>query len=85
VTAIPLTNDRAIGPTLRTLRHNAGLSLRQLGIRARLSPSGIQKREQRPGASIGVLIDHIRPLGYTLALVPATSPKRRDTGTGWPA
>ncbi len=82
---ITLTSEREIGPTLRALRHGAGLSIRQLSIRARLSSSGVLKREQRPGGSVGALIEHVRPLGYTVALMPQRHPGTRDTGTGWPA
>jgi transcriptional regulator with XRE-family HTH domain len=85
VTTIPLLSDRQIGPTLRTLRHNAGLSLRQLGLRTRLSPSAIQKRERSAAGYVGILIEHVRPLGYTVALIPQRHPGARDTGTGWPA
>ena len=82
---IPLINDRQIGPLLRTLRHNAGLSIRQLSIRTRISPSAIQKREQRTAGYVGILIEHVRPLGYAVALVPQPRSNARDTGTGWPA
>jgi transcriptional regulator with XRE-family HTH domain len=82
---IPLTTDRQIGPTLRELRHNAGLSLRQLSQLASLSASGIQKRERSTAGYVGILIEHVRPLGYAVALIPQRHPGARPTGTGWPA
>lgn len=82
---IPLTTDREIGPTLRQLRQNAGLSVRQLAARVSLSPSGIAKREQSHANYVGILIEHAAGLDFRLALIPQRHPGARDTGTGWPA
>lgn len=82
---IPLTSDREIGPILRRLRLDAGLTVRQLGTRANLSPSGIAKREQSQAGYVGILIETAHALGYRVALVPTPRPGVRPTGTGWPA
>ena len=81
---ITITTDAEIGPTLRTLRHNAGLTTRQLAAQTHLSPSGINKREHGHASRLGALLHHIHALGHVIALLPAEHPTRRNTGTGWP-
>lgn len=82
---ITLTRSQHLGSVLRRLRHDAGLSLRQLGVRAHISKSGAGKREQQSGMSAAGLIDHAHVLGFDLALIPSRHPGARPTGTGWPA
>lgn len=67
---ITLNHQRHIGAILRDLRHDAGLTLRELGDRAHVSKSGISKRETNSGITAGALIDHAHALGYDLALIP---------------
>lgn len=84
---ITLTSDEEIGRTLRQLRRDSGLTMRQLGARAHLSPSGIAKREQSRAGRLGALLDHVQALGCVIALLPDQPAQRgrRETGTGWPA
>jgi DNA-binding XRE family transcriptional regulator len=79
--AIRLTSHRDIGKLLRHLREQAGLTQRQLGRLAHVTSSGLAKRERTDGITAYGLINHVRPLGYDVVLVPV---RRRDTGTGWP-
>lgn len=81
---ITLTSDDQIGPALRKLRHESGLTMRQLGAEAHMSASGIAKREQSRAGRLGALIGHARALGCAVALVPGERTGRRNTGTGWP-
>jgi transcriptional regulator with XRE-family HTH domain len=80
-----LTSDRQIGPTLRRLRLDAGLSIRQLARRAYISPNGVHKREASHAGYLEMFAQHVGALGYTVALVPTPRPGVRPTGTGWPA
>jgi len=82
---IPITRHQNLGALLRRLRHQAGLSLDQLAAITHVSKSGLTKREQRGGITVGALVDHARHLGYDVALVPQRRPGVRETGTGWPA
>lgn len=82
---IRLTGDEHVGPLLRRLRLDAGLTMRQLGARAHMSTSGIAKRETARAGYVGILIGHAQALGYGVALVPQRHPGARPTGTGWPA
>jgi transcriptional regulator with XRE-family HTH domain len=82
---ITLTSDHQIGPVLRKLRLDAGLTMRQLGARAHMSTSGIAKREHARAGYVGILIGHAGALGFDVALVPLRHPGARNTGTGWPA
>lgn len=82
---IPLTAGRHIGPLLRQLRQDAGLTLRQLSTRTHLSISGISKREQAHAGYVDIFVEHTRALGYGVALIPERHPGARETGTGWPA
>jgi transcriptional regulator with XRE-family HTH domain len=82
---IPLTSQREIGPTLHQLRLDAGLSIRQVARRAHVSANGVYKRETSRASYLGMLVEHVGVLGYTVALVPARHPGARPTGTGWPA
>jgi transcriptional regulator with XRE-family HTH domain len=82
---ITLTRTGDVGAVLRALRHRAGLSIRQLAVHAHVSKSGIAKRENHPGMTLGTLIDHAQALDHTVALVPTPRPGTRPTGTGWPA
>lgn len=81
---ITLTRGRPLGPILRNLRLDAGLTLDQLADGTHLTRSGISKRENRPSCTVGALVDHSRALGFDVALVPARHPHARPTGTGWP-
>lgn len=81
---ITLDHQRHIGTILRGLRHDAGLTLRDVGHRAHVSKSGVSKRETNNGITAGALIDHAQVLGYAVALVPQRHPGARPTGTGWP-
>ena len=81
---IPLTSQRQIGPTLRRLRLDAGLSLREVARRAHVSANGVQKREVSRAGYLGMLVEHVAVLGFDVALVPARHPGARPTGTGWP-
>lgn len=83
---ITLTSDRPTGRVLRDLRHRRGLSLRQVALRAHLTPSAVLKRENTRSGYVGILIQHARALGYEVALVPRGAGRyaSRETGTGWP-
>lgn len=80
---IILSRYQDIGATLRSLRHTAGLTIRDLSARAHVSASAVSKRENHHGITAGALVEHAGALGYRLALIPAR-PGRRLTGTGWP-
>jgi len=82
---ITLTSEREIGPTLHKLRLDAGLTLRQVARAAHISANGVHKREVSRAGYLGMLVEHVGVLGYTVALVPARHPGARPTGTGWPA
>jgi len=69
---IPLTRYQDLGALLRTLRHDAGLSLNRLAAVAYVSKSALSKREHRSGLTVGALVEHAQALGYTVALVPLT-------------
>jgi transcriptional regulator with XRE-family HTH domain len=79
--AIRLTDHRDIGRLLRHLREQAGLTTRQLSRLTHVTSSGLSKREHTNGITAYGLINHMRPLGYEVVLIPV---RRRDTGTGWP-
>ncbi len=97
---IRLTSHRDIGQLLKRLRENAGLTQRQLGKLAHVTSSGLAKRERTNGITTYGLINHVRPLGYEVVLIPIplepgeieqgrrtpgdTSVWFRSTGTGWP-
>lgn len=81
---IVIASEREIGPTLRRLRLDAGLSLRQVARLAHVSANGVQKREASRASYLGMLVEHVGALGYAVALVPARHPGARPTGTGWP-
>ena len=78
---IRLTSHRNIGRLLRHLREQAGLTTRQLGRLAHVTSSGLSKREHTNGITAYGLINHVRPLGYEVVLMPV---RRHETGTGWP-
>jgi transcriptional regulator with XRE-family HTH domain len=72
---IDLTNDRELGPLIRRLRHDAGLSLVQLAKRVHLSKGGQSKREIDSRAmTAGALIETAHALGYRVVLQPAVTP-----------
>lgn len=73
---IIIQRDTHVGPVLRTLRTDAGLSTRDLAAVAHISKSGVAKRETQPGGTVGALIDHAAALGYAVALVPAAQASR---------
>lgn len=86
LTAVPdpapivvLAKDAVVGPILRSLREDAGLSTRQVAALAHVSKSGVAKRETSIGGTIGALIDHAAALGYVVALVPAGQAVRRTS------
>lgn len=86
LTAVPdpspivvLARDSVVGPILRSLREDAGLSTRQVAALAHVSKSGVAKRETSNGGTIGALIDHAAALGYIVALVPAGEATRRTS------
>lgn len=81
---IRILDPRQAGNALRTLRHQQGLTTRDLAERIHLSPGGINKRENRPGAALAAYLDHIQGLGHDLAIVPMPRWGVRPTGTGWP-
>jgi transcriptional regulator with XRE-family HTH domain len=75
VITLSSTNERDLGLLLRSLRHEAGLSLVELGERTRTTKGGISKREIHCRAlTVGALIETADALGYDLALIP-----REDT------
>ena len=82
---ITLTAERQIGPTLRKLRYEAGLTVRQVARIAHLSINGIHHREQSHAGYIGMFVEHVSALGHTVVIVPQRHPGARPTGTGWPA
>lgn len=81
---IHLTAERQIGPLLRRLRLDAGLSVRDVAARAHLSKSGIAKREQSRGGYLGLLVETVNALDYDVVLQKRRRPGARPTGTGWP-
>ena len=74
---IIIDSQERIGPVLRGLRAKAGLTIRQLAELAHVSKSGITKRENRPGGTVELLIEHAAALGYAVALVPKDATVRR--------
>jgi transcriptional regulator with XRE-family HTH domain len=83
---ITISSDRHLGPLVRRLRLDAGLSQTALGKRVHMSKGGISKRELEARAmTVGALIESGRAFGFDLALVPARHRGVRPTGTGWPA
>jgi transcriptional regulator with XRE-family HTH domain len=81
---IPLTTEREIGPLLRRLRLDAGLTMRQLAARTHVSRSGISKREQRHAGYLGIIVGTVNALDYDVVLQKRRHPNARPTGTGWP-
>lgn len=77
VEPIRISHSSNLGALLRHLRHEAGLSQRDLAATAHVTKSGLAAREQRSGMTAGALIDHARALGYDVALLPALTPDRR--------
>jgi transcriptional regulator with XRE-family HTH domain len=68
---IVIDNDRDLGQLIRQLRHEAGLSLTQLGARCHITKGGMGNRETKPRAmTAGALIESVRALGYDVVLVP---------------
>lgn len=82
---IPLTHRQPVGPVLRRLRLESGLSVRRVAAAAHLSPNGVLKREKSTAGYIDMFAEHARALGFDVALIPARHPHARPTGTGWPA
>jgi transcriptional regulator with XRE-family HTH domain len=74
-----LARDSVVGPILRSLREDAGLSTRQVAALGHVSKSGVAKRETAIGGTIGALIDHAAALGYVVALMPADQAARRTS------
>lgn len=72
--ALPRTG---LGPLLRRLRQEAGLTLDQVGARAHISRKGVCNREL-PGSALpaAALVEHLAAVGYQVALVPI-QPDRR--------
>lgn len=67
--------ERELGLLLRRLRHDAGLSLRDLAPRLHITKSGLANRETDSRAmTAGALIETANALGYDLALVPRAEP-----------
>lgn len=86
LTAVPdptpivvLARDTIVGPILRSLREDAGLSTRQVAELAHVSKSGVHKRETAIGGTVGALIDRAAALGYVVALIPADEATRRTS------
>jgi DNA-binding XRE family transcriptional regulator len=77
--AVRLTSGRNLGPLLRRLREEAGLTGDQLGARIHLTRRGICARELHGSAlPVGALIETAHALGYRVALIPqALTPDRR--------
>jgi transcriptional regulator with XRE-family HTH domain len=71
-----------LGTLLRRLRHQAGLTLDQVGERAHMSRKGISMRELNGVAlPAAALIEHLDALGYDVIAVPragATALDRRS-------
>lgn len=82
-TPIRIGHYSNLGLILRELRHRAGLSQHRLAALANVTKSGLAAREQRSGMTVGALVDHVRPLGYEVALIrcrrPAALIPRKDT------
>jgi len=67
---IILDNPRALGPLIRQLRHDRGLTLAQLGARAHVTKGGMHKRETDCRAMpVAALVETLAALGYDLALI----------------
>ena len=82
--AIAIDRNTDVGRILAQLRADAGYTALSLARRLHISRSGVHKRENTAGMSTRALAEHVRPLGYHVALLP-DRPGRRTTGTGWPA
>jgi len=68
---IHLARSSDLGQLLRDLRHQRGLSQRDVARATHISKSGLAAREQRSSMPVGALIGHAQALGYTVALIPA--------------
>jgi hypothetical protein len=68
---IMLADGHNLGPLLRNLRHDVGLTLDEVGRRAYITRKGVCNRELHGVAlPAAALIEHANALGYDLALVP---------------
>lgn len=81
---ITLTAPRQIGPALRRIRKQCGITVNQLVVGSFLTRSCVYRRESTGAISSASLIDHAHVLGFDLALIPQRHPGARPTGTGWP-
>jgi transcriptional regulator with XRE-family HTH domain len=82
---ITLTAERRLGPLLRRLRLDAGLTVRQAAALMHVSRSAVAKREASHGMPTDTFAHAAHVLGFDLALIPRRHPGARPTGTGWPA
>jgi transcriptional regulator with XRE-family HTH domain len=67
---ITITAADPIGPLLRRLRVDAGLTVRDVARRTHLSRSGVAKRESSTAGYLGALVETVNALGYDVAIVP---------------
>lgn len=81
---IRVTDQRQLRQILRQLRRGQGLSQAQVAEKSYVTQQAIMMRENGKRAMhVGTFLEHVRALGFTVALMPVD--KRRETGTGWPA
>jgi transcriptional regulator with XRE-family HTH domain len=79
-------NRQHLRTAFRGMRLNRRLSQAQLAQRLHVSTKAISYRESgRHQLDLDVVLETAREFGYDVALLPARSPRRRPTGTGWPA